>query len=43
MATIRVEGIQMQVSTKLDENLPKVLESIRRTDADFILFPWAGL
>lgn len=43
MATIRVEGVQFEVSKKLDDNLPKILEHIRRTDADFILFPEMSL
>ena len=39
MATIRVSGVQMTVSTKLEENLPRILGHIEKTDADFIVFP----
>ncbi|MBI4556257.1 MAG: carbon-nitrogen hydrolase family protein [Candidatus Hydrogenedentes bacterium] len=43
MPTVRVSGVQMYVSPKLDENLPKILEHIRNTDADFLLFPEMSL
>lgn len=43
MATIRVSGVQMRVAAKKDENLPRILDFIRRSDADFILFPEMSL
>lgn len=43
MAKIRVTGVQMQVSPKLDENLPKILDYITKSDADYILFPEMSL
>ena len=43
MATIRVQGVQMPVSKKLDENLPKILDHIARSDADYIVFPEMSL
>lgn len=43
MKTIRVSGVQMYVSPKLDDNLPKILDHIKKTDADFILFPEMSL
>lgn len=43
MATIRVTGVQMEVSTKLEENLPKILDHIKKTDADYVLFPEMSL
>ncbi len=43
MATIRVTGVQMEVSTKLEENLPKILDHIKTTDADYVLFPEMSL
>jgi len=43
MPTIRVSGVQMEVSAKLDENLPKILHYIETSDADFILFPEMSL
>lgn len=43
MATIRIVGVQMHVSQRLDENLPKVLEHIMKADGDFILFPEMSL
>ncbi|MCP4645767.1 MAG: carbon-nitrogen hydrolase family protein [bacterium] len=43
MATIRVCGVQMDVSTKLEENLPKILDRIISAEADFILFPEMSL
>jgi len=39
MSKIRILGVQMSVSTKLDENLPKILDHIQGGGADFILFP----
>jgi len=43
MATVRVSGVQMSVSRKLDDNLPRILEYIAATDADYILFPEMSL
>jgi predicted amidohydrolase len=43
MATIRVSGIQMFVSLKLDENLEKILHHIEASDCDFIVFPEMSL
>lgn len=43
MATIRIVGVQMEVSPKLDENLPKVLDHLMNADGDFILFPEMSL
>lgn len=43
MATIRVSGVQMTVSPKLEENLPRILKYIESSDADFILFPEMSL
>ena len=43
MAAIRVSGVQMPVSAKLDENLPKILAYIEASDADFVLFPEMSL
>lgn len=43
MATIRVRGVQMVVSSKLEENLPKILEHIKAGDADYVLFPEMSL
>ena len=43
MASIRITGVQMTVSPKLEENLPKILEHIKASDADFMLFPEMSL
>lgn len=43
MATLRICGVQMQVSPKLADNLEKIIEHIRSCDADFILFPEMSL
>ncbi len=43
MAAIRVTGVQMHVSPRLEENLPVILRHITRCDADFILFPEMSL
>ena len=43
MSAIRVTGVQMPVSNKLDDNLPKILEYITKSDADYILFPEMSL
>ncbi|MDQ1255873.1 MAG: Carbon-nitrogen hydrolase family protein, partial [Candidatus Hydrogenedentes bacterium] len=43
MATIRVAGVQMRVSKKIDENLPRILEHIKQSNAEFVLFPEMSL
>ncbi len=43
MPTIRVSGVQMAVSPSLDDNLPKVLEYIKNSDADVVVFPEMSL
>jgi predicted amidohydrolase len=43
MSTMRVTGVQMTVSPKLEENLPKVLGHIQKHECDFILFPEMSL
>lgn len=43
MAVIRVSGVQMRVSHKLEENLEKILRFIEVSDADFIVFPEMSL
>lgn len=43
MATVRITGVQMNVSEKLEDNLPRILGHITASDADFILFPEMAL
>lgn len=43
MTKIRVACIQMQVSQSKKENLPRILEYIRQSDCDFMLFPEMSL
>lgn len=43
MATVRISGVQMRVGAKKDENLPRILNLIERSDADFLLFPQMSL
>lgn len=43
MDGIRITGVQMPVSRKLDDNLPVIVEHILASDADFILFPEMSL
>lgn len=43
MATLRISGVQMQVGKSKKENLPKILEHIRKSDCDFIVFPEMAL
>ena len=43
MGTIRVSGIQMIVSERMEENLPRILDHIAASDADFLLFPEMSL
>jgi len=43
MATVRIAGVQLAVSTKLSENLPKILGHIEQGDCDFIVFPEMSL
>lgn len=43
MSTVRICGVQMRVSAKLNDNLDKILEHIRTCSADFIVFPEMSL
>ena len=43
MAAIRMSGVQMPVSAKLDDNIEKILYYIRHSDADFLVFPEMSL
>ena len=43
MANLRVTGIQMVVGQAKSKNLPKILEAIKGSDCDFILFPEMSL
>lgn len=43
MATIRVKGIQMAVGATKGENLPRILEHIKNSDCDVLLFPEMSL
>lgn len=43
MATIRVTGVQMAVGATKGENLPKILEHIKNSDCDIIIFPEMSL
>ncbi len=43
MATVRISGVQMRVKPTKAENLPRVLNLIERSDADFLLFPQMSL
>lgn len=43
MDTLRITGVQMAVSPKLDENLPRIVDHIARSDADYIVFPEMSL
>ena len=43
MPSIRVSGIQMEVSPKLDVNLEKILQYIARGDCNFMVFPEMSL
>lgn len=43
MATIRVTGVQMVVEKSKGENLPRILEAIKRSDCDFLVFPEMSL
>ncbi len=43
MSSLRITGIQMMVSPKLEENLPKILDYIIHSDADIVLFPEMAL
>jgi len=43
MAMTRVSGVQMPVLQKEPENLARIIEYIRTTDADFIVFPEMAL
>ncbi|MFA7692700.1 MAG: carbon-nitrogen hydrolase family protein [Candidatus Hydrogenedentes bacterium] len=43
MRTIRIAGIQMNVSSSKKDNLPRILGYIRQGDCDFLLFPEMSL
>ena len=43
MVTVRVAGVQMAVSPRLEENLGKILGHIQNCEADFIVFPEMSL
>ncbi len=43
MTTIRICGVQMHVAPSRKDNLPRILEYIRRSDCDFIVFPEMSL
>ena len=43
MAIIRVTGIQMAVGATKGDNLPKILEHIKSSDCDILLFPEMSL
>jgi predicted amidohydrolase len=43
MSIIRITGVQMEVSNKLDDNLPKIIDHITSCSADYILFPEMSL
>ena len=43
MKTVRVLGVQMPVSKKLEDNLERILSHLKPTDADFVLFPEMAL
>ncbi len=43
MATVRVTGVQMEVKPTKKENLPRILEFIKKSDCDYLLFPEMSL
>jgi predicted amidohydrolase len=43
MAILRIFGVQMQVSPRLADNLEKILDHIKHSAADFVLFPEMSL
>ncbi len=43
MTTVRIKTIQMHVSPSKKENLPRILDYIRQSDCDFMLFPEMSL
>lgn len=43
MATIRITGVQMAVGQSKKENLPRILDTIKHSDCDFLLFPEMSL
>jgi len=43
MATLRIQGIQMAVGAKKDQNLPRILNLIERSDSDIVVFPEMAL
>jgi predicted amidohydrolase len=43
MATIRVTGVQMAVGATKGDNLPKILDHIKNSDCDILIFPEMSL
>jgi len=43
MATIRIAGIQMEVSDRIGNNESKIIKYIEQTDADYLVFPEMAL
>lgn len=43
MAIVRVSGVQMTVAPTKKENLPRILEYIKKSDCDFMVFPEMSL
>jgi predicted amidohydrolase len=43
MATLRIVGVQMNVGPKKDQNLPRLLNLIERSDCDLVVFPEMSL
>lgn len=43
MATIRIAGIQMEVSDHVGDNEAKIIKFIEQTDADYLVFPEMAL
>lgn len=43
MATLRIMGIQLKVGPTKDQNLPRILNLIERSDCDLVVFPEMAL
>ena len=43
MGIVRVTGVQMSVGVKKADNLPRILEHIKNSDCDYIVFPEMAL
>jgi predicted amidohydrolase len=43
MATVRISGVQMLVHPSKNDNLPRMIDLILKSDCDFILFPEMSL